>query len=895
MRADVVAGRPFAWPVLLRAALVLSAALAGVWLASLTSTTSPAAAPPSAVRAPAGPVAALTSLPLAAQAPVSNALGRADRSYWIHDHRAVNPLNRLAVRFGDGSVTVAGGGGSVRLRLVGSGAPRVDSNRAVYQAGAVRAQYANGPLGLEQSFTLERGASVTLALGGSLRPVPRAGGLVLGGLRYTAPSAVDARGRRLAASIALHGNRLVLSVDPRGAVYPVKIDPFVQAGDLNESPPPQDAFGYSSAVSGSTIAVGAPAHQVGSNDDQGAVFVFTEPPTGWASSTSGTMLTASSGTAHSQLGYTVATNGSTIVAGAPGENGSVPDEVYVFVEQGGTWGPNETTVLTPPGATTSNSGSYLPVAISPDGNTIATGMINEQVGANVNQGEAYAFTRPPGGWGSATPTVADFTASDGAANDVFGLTLAASDTAIAVTGGQGGGGSNDEAVYVFTQTGGVWATGHETAKLSAGDESLGVGSGSLAISPDAKTIVAGDPVAMVGSNSGQGEAFVFAEPTNGGGWSNESTASATLTASDGAAADDLGFAAGASDSTVVLSAPSHQVGGVVTGAAYVFDEPSGGWTGNVQQTQELDPATTKVAEAGYSLGFDGTTIVAGSRGNQQGEFVFVPQGSTTTTNPTPPPTTGTSPVGSGGGVPTPTSPPIVSGTGKAGQTLVCSTGTWTGSPTAFSYQWYRDGTPIAGATSSKYVVQTSDEGLSITCTATASSAAGTGTRASSGAIAVKVPKVKGCPAATGSLAGKKLGLVHLGMTRARARHAYAKSSTRGKRYEQFFCLTPIGVRVGYGSHAEAKSLRGKVIWVSTASAYYAVHRIRVGATIAAARAVLKLSGPYAVGRNNWYLASNGSSNAIFKVRSGLIQEIGIANRKLTSSRAADRKFLRSFS
>jgi hypothetical protein len=74
-----------------------------------------------------------------------------------------------------------------------------------------------------------------------------------------------------------------------------------------------------------------------------------------------------------------------------------------------------------------------------------------------------------------------------------------------------------------------------------------------------------------------------------------------------------------------------------------------------------------------------------------------------------------------------------------------------------------------------------------------------------------------------------------------------------------------------------------------------VHKLRVGATVAAARKALKLSQQYHVGRNDWYFAANGSSNAIFKVRRGLIQEIGVANKALTHGKKAQRNFLHSFS
>ena len=245
----------------------------------------------------------------------------------------------------------------------------------------------------------------------------------------------------------------------------------------------------------------------------------------------------------------------------------------------------------------------------------------------------------------------------------------------------------------------------------------------------------------------------------------------------------------------------------------------------------------------------------------------------------------------------------MSGTAKAGHKLTCSEGSWTGAPTSFAYQWYRDGTPIRGATSSTYTVQKSDEELILTCAVTTSNAKGAARPADSKGTAVPVPKVKGCPAATGTLSGSDLGRLRLGMTRAQARHAYTKSSNRGKRYEDFFCLTPIGVRAGYGSPALLEAVpktkrgadEGRVAWASTASAYYAAHGIRVGATISAAGKVLKITGPFKIGLNDWYLAPNGASTAVLKVRGGLIQEIGIADKSLTNSTKADKRFLRSFS
>jgi hypothetical protein len=246
---------------------------------------------------------------------------------------------------------------------------------------------------------------------------------------------------------------------------------------------------------------------------------------------------------------------------------------------------------------------------------------------------------------------------------------------------------------------------------------------------------------------------------------------------------------------------------------------------------------------------------------------------------------------------------IVSGSAEAGKTLTCVPGSWTNDPTRFTYQWSRDGTPIAGATGHTYTVRTGDEGLTLSCTVTAINAAGLAGTAKSQSVRVKVPVVRGCPRATGRVTAKQLGLARLGMTRAQAHRAFTHSNTRGQRFEDFFCLTPRGIRVGYASNkalttvpARArKALRGRVIWVSTSYAFYAVHGVRAGSRLAAARRHLKLAGPFHIGLNYWYLAPNGGSTVVLKVRHGIVQEVGIANAKFTRGQKAQLTFLKSFS
>lgn len=73
-------------------------------------------------RAP-GPAAGhdLAQLPLAAQGPVSDALGRHERDYQVVQLRGRNPAQRLGLKFSRAGITVASAPARVRLRLIGFG------------------------------------------------------------------------------------------------------------------------------------------------------------------------------------------------------------------------------------------------------------------------------------------------------------------------------------------------------------------------------------------------------------------------------------------------------------------------------------------------------------------------------------------------------------------------------------------------------------------------------------------------------------------------------------------------------------------------------------------------------------------------------------------------------
>lgn len=139
---------------------------------------------------------------------------------------------------------------------------------------------------------------------------------------------------------------------------------------------------------------------------------------------------------------------------------------------------------------------------------------------------------------------------------------------------------------------------------------------------------------------------------------------------------------------------------------------------------------------GYNLLLNGTQV--GTSATQPFTFVGMdcgtsftlgvqPHGSSTTgptyTTPYTSPACGAAPVN--------TAEPVVSGTVATGSVLSATSGSWTGSPTSFTYQWQdcaTDGTTcsnITGATSSTYTVASGDAGHTVEAVVTAHNSSGT--------------------------------------------------------------------------------------------------------------------------------------------------------------------------
>jgi hypothetical protein len=328
-------------------------------------------------------------------------------------------------------------------------------------------------------------------------------------------------------------------------------------------------FGISVAIDGDTVVVSAYFDDIEATADQGSAYVFVKPAGGWADMTETAKLTATDGAAGDRFGRCVSISGDTVVAGAYyADVASNADQgaAYVFVKPAGGWADmTETAKLT---ASDGAASDRFGISVGISGDAVVVGADIDDVGGITDQGSAYVFVKPAGGWADMTQT-GKLTAADGAAGDRFGVYVANSgDTVVAGSVLDDSGANTDQgSAYVFVKPESGWADMTQTAKLMASDGAASDYLGnSVAVSGD--RVVVGAYIDDIGSNANQGSAYVFEKPASG--WA-DMTETAKLTASDGAAQNYFGNSSSISGDTVVVGAFLHDIGAAdEAGSVYVF-------------------------------------------------------------------------------------------------------------------------------------------------------------------------------------------------------------------------------------------------------------------------------------------------------------------------------------
>jgi len=438
---------------------------------------------------------------------------------------------------------------------------------------------------------------------------------------------------------------------------------YLKASNTNDA----DTFGWVLALSadGNTLAVGAPgessnASGIGgdqsnnSTADAGAVYVFSRGSNGsWSQQA---YLKAST----SHLGDTfgealsISSDGNTLVAGAPLENGAATGvggnqgaltandagAAYVFFRSGSTWTQQ---AYLKASNTAANAYFGWATAVSADGNTLAVSAVGDAsaaTGINGNQsdrtaadaGAVYVFGRSGSTWSQKVY----LKASNTGAGDNFGtaLTLNSAGSVLAVgapyeasaatgiNGSQSSNASTDAgAVYVFTGSGTNWT---QVAYVKASNTGAGDNFGASVSLNGAGTLLAvGAPyesssaTGVNGSQSSNSTALsgaVYLFSPSGNVWSQSTYLKSSNTGTNdnfgmavalGSAGDTLVVGAiGESSSATGLNGSQTDNSKDGVGAAYIFKLTGSSWA---QQTY-LKPATAQAAsEFGSTIGLSADT------------------------------------------------------------------------------------------------------------------------------------------------------------------------------------------------------------------------------------------------------------------------------------------------
>ena len=350
-------------------------------------------------------------------------------------------------------------------------------------------------------------------------------------------------------------------------------------------------LGSSVSISGDTAVIGAPGYDHGSNADAGLVYVFIRNGNAWTEQQG---LFASDGSAGDRFGTSVGISGDTLVVGASYDDdvGSASGSVYVFVRSGSVWAQQQKLV-----ASDGAANDFFGNSLSISGDTVVVGSsYDDDLGST--SGSVYVFVRTGSVWTEQQKLLA----SDGAANDRFGVSVSLSGGTVAVgsfwdddAGGESG------SAYVFTRSGAVWTEEQKLVPLDgAASDQFG---GAVAVSGD--TLVA---CARLDDGAGvdAGSAYVFTR--SGAVWTEQQE----LFASDGLAGQELCTAVGVDGDTVLVGASRDTGNGSLSGAAYVFVRNGSLWT-ELNKVQASDGEA--LDEFGFAVGLSADTAVIGARGD----------------------------------------------------------------------------------------------------------------------------------------------------------------------------------------------------------------------------------------------------------------------------------------
>ena len=359
-----------------------------------------------------------------------------------------------------------------------------------------------------------------------------------------------------------------------------------------------DYLGFSAAIDGTTILIGANKADVDGVIDSGAAYVFVLGDNGWHQQAK---LVAQPAFAGDGLGGNVALNNNVAMLGVMrrDDKGKDSGAVVSFERKKNVW--KQSVIFTAPDA---KPGDAFGQSIALTENHLVIGAPRNDV-LGIDSGAAYIYKRENETW----RYQAKIMASDGAVGDLFGISVAIDGNTILV-----GADLHDEkakdagAVYVYVLDDNNWK---QEAKLMASDggetDIFGV---RVALSGNTALISARrDDIDEIGIDAGS--AYIFVR--DGRTW----TQHIKLISPDGQADDRFGRGVALSGDTAIISAMNHDAEGTDTGALYVYKKDSGGW---LYTSKFVAKSSMPNDKFGWSLGLsNGVAVVATPNHDAKGQ------------------------------------------------------------------------------------------------------------------------------------------------------------------------------------------------------------------------------------------------------------------------------------
>jgi hypothetical protein len=348
-----------------------------------------------------------------------------------------------------------------------------------------------------------------------------------------------------------------------------------------------EALGSAVAVSGNTLLVGAPEDRIARLGILGSVYVFVREPAGWRLDTK---LLAPDGAAGDRFGASLALSGDTALIGAPGDDvGTAADRgsAHVFVRTASGWAPQARL-----DALDAGMGAAFGSSIALSGDTALVGAPGAAVGGVASFGSAWVFQRSGATWAQQ----ARLTATDAAANQLFGTAVALSGTRVVVgaPGRVAVGGA-----YVFERNGSAWL---QQATLVPGAADGGRAGTRVAI--EGETIVLGEPR--------WGQAFIFER--SGAFWLEQPS----LDPPAGSSGAAYGDAVAISGDLVAVGQPFARVeGSYGRGTVDVWRRVAGAWT----RVHRIAPAVGLPGAFGKAVALEGGRLVIGATDGGSGPTI----------------------------------------------------------------------------------------------------------------------------------------------------------------------------------------------------------------------------------------------------------------------------------